>query len=379
MKGFLFTILFIFLFVSSAFSSAMLVVDEKPGPVIDGTYKCNGIEYVQIIPVLKALGFKTTWNETANKLIFKGEAGTGVLSPLSPFITFGAGVFHLPGPPVFLDAKLCVPVEFVSGDLSEILSRKISFNNWESCPAPPPMGLPHRPLYLRKIVIDPGHGGHDPGATSPSGLKEKDIVLLVALKLADRLRDEMGIEVVMTRSDDTFITLGERARITNTSGAQIFISIHANGAFNNTATGTETFFLSFEASDQKAAALAAAENASLRLETDNPMADSDIDDLKTILWDLVRTEVLKDSEKLAIVVQTRLEKQLNLPSRGVKQAPFYVLMGSSIPAILVEIGFMTTVDEASLLADSKFQDRIVYSLFSAILNYDTVRAMEIHK
>ena len=314
-------------------------------------------------------------DEWKSILLFKNETLTGVLSPLSPFVTAGSKVFYLPGPPVFLNARLCVPILFFTKYLSVETRGEIEFENISCSPAPPPVGLPYKPLYLRKIVIDPGHGGHDSGAKSPFGLKEKDVVLAVALKLAGRLRDEMGIEVVMTRSDDTFITLGNRARIANTSDAQVFISIHANGAFNNTATGTETYFLSFEASDRKAAALAAAENASLVFEQGNPLAGSSMDDLKMILWDLVRTEVLKDSEKLAVSVQTKLEKQLNLPSRGVKQAPFYVLMGSSIPAILVEIGFMTTRDEASLLANPMFQDQIVSALFSAILYYDTVRAM----
>jgi len=246
-------------------------------------------------------------------------------------------------------------------------------------PAPAPSDLPYQPLYLKRIVIDPGHGGHDPGACSPKGLKEKDIVLAVSLRLARKLTEEMGIEIIMTRTDDTFIPLGERARIANTSGANLFVSIHANGAFNRTATGTETYFLSQTASDRKAAQLAAAENASLRFEPDNPLASMEMDDLKKILWDMVRTETLKESERMAVSVQGKLEQQLHLRSRGVKQAPFYVLLRTSIPAILVEIGFMTTSSEANQLAAPLFQEQIASALFQALLHYDTIRALENQK
>jgi N-acetylmuramoyl-L-alanine amidase len=326
--------------------------------------------------VLAAFGFSTLWNETSQKLIFKNKSGAGVLSPLSPYVIFDTQLVRLNSKPLFIDAKLFVPIEFVTLILPKISGKKSALKNDRPKLAPSPAGLPYQPLFLKRIVLDAGHGGHDPGAKSPGGMKEKDVVLAVAQRLAIKLQDEMGIEVVMTRNDDRFITLGNRARIANTSGAQIFVSIHANGAFNDEATGTETYFLSFEASDRKSAQIARAENASVQLELDNPFQGSAGDDLKAILWDLVQTETLKESEKLAIAVQSKLMQQMNMPSRGVKQAPFYVLMGSSIPAILVEIGFITTRHEANQLADPFVQTRIANALFMAILNYDTLRAIQ---
>lgn len=370
-------LIYIFILPATTFGQAVFESDGKPLAPLEQAYEYSGHKYIAAVPFLKSLGFETFWNERSNKLVFKNEFGAGVISPLSPYVIFEAKSHRMQAAPIFIGGALCVPVEFGTGALFKLAGNKITLVGFTPKPVPTALGMPYRPLFLKKIVLDAGHGGHDSGAKSPSGLKEKDVVLAITLKLAKRLREEMGIEVVLTRSDDTFITLGNRARITNTSGADIFVSIHANGAFNNTATGTETFFLSFEASDRKAARMAAAENASIKFEQGNPLLDSGMDDLKKILWDMVRTEVLKDSEKLAIAVQGKLEKQLMLPSRGVKQAPFYVLMGSSIPAILVEVGFVTTSDEAAMLANPKFQDRIVSALFSALLHYDTVRATEI--
>jgi len=372
-------ILCVLALAAPVFGSAVLVIEGAPIVELSAVFTYSGQDYVEILPVLHALGYKAFWNEHSCKLVFKNESSAGVLSTRSDFVAVGTRVFHLPAHPVYLDARLCVPVKFVTSDLRAVTGKTIALEKVQAKPAPPPLGLPYRPLFLKRIVIDPGHGGHDSGAKSPTGIKEKDIVLAVALRLARRLREDMGIEVIMTRSRDRFITLGNRARIANASGADLFFCIHANGAFNNTATGTETFFLSYEASDRKAAALAAAENASFQLEADNPFAGTDMDDLKKILWDMVRTEVLKDSERLAIAVQGRLATQLNLPSRGVKQAPFYVLMGSSIPAILVEIGFMTTSTEAYLLANPRYQEQIASALFEALLHYDTVRAAQMRE
>ena len=359
-----------------AHGGARLVVDGKAIAKLDGTYRHDGRDYVDVVPILRALGFSTIWNEQARKLMFKNERGAGVLSTQSAFVQFDSRTSFLFNAPRFLNARLCVPVGFVQRDLPIITGHTVVLEDFFATPPPAPIGLPYQPLFLKRVVIDPGHGGHDPGACSPHGLKEKHVVLAVAKQLARRLSEDMGIDVVMTRNDDRFIPLGQRARIANTSGADLFVSIHANGAFNQTATGTETFFLSFEASDRKAARMAAAENASLRLEKDNPLATSGFDDIKAILWDMVQTETLRESERLAATVQEKLAHQFHLHSRGVKQAPFYVLMGSSIPAILVEIGFMTTSDEADQLANPQIQEQIATALFLALVHYDTLCALD---
>lgn len=367
------------LFASQANGAGHLVVDGVPRTDLKTVYRFEGTDYLLAQTVFDALGFEFFWNEISHKLVFKNESGAGVLSPYSPYVTFGTRTFYQKSRPLFLGGTLCVSERFVTEILFSITGKKVELKGYEPEPAPAALGMPYRPLFLKRIVIDPGHGGHDSGAVSPAGLKEKDIVLKVSHILAKKLQDEMGIQIIMTRTDDRFITLGDRARIANTSGADLFFCIHANGAFNRNATGTETFFLSFEASDRKAAKLAAAENASLRFEDGNPLKDSDLDDLKLILWDMVQAETLKESEKLAIAVQSKLQKLLQLPSRGVKQAPFYVLMGSAIPAILVEIGFITTSEEANQLADERFQEKIADALFLALVNYDTTRAVELQK
>ena len=356
-------------------AGVILSFDDKQ-VAVDGYYDYGGHRYIEAVPALRAMGYATTWNEPAGKLLFKSEAGAGILTPYSPFAIYGAKSRRLSAPPVFLDGRFCVPEDFFLSALPLLAGVEIGKKEGTAVTPPAHMAAPYRPMFLKKVVIDAGHGGHDSGATSSTGVKEKDVNLAVAKRLARRLRDEMGIEVVLTREDDRFLTLGQRAQIGNTSGADFFLSIHSNGAMNKSATGTETFFVSFEASDRRAARLAEMENASIRFEEDNPMVIAGGDDLKRILWDMVHNETVKESEKLAIAVQEKLEQQLHLPSRGVKQAPFYVLMGTSIPAILVEIGFVTTVKEAELLDSPVFQERITDALLRAILHYDTTMAIK---
>jgi N-acetylmuramoyl-L-alanine amidase len=369
-------LLFLLLVIASpVFGSATATIDGK-STVRVAAYDRDGVIYVELGPVVAALGFNSSWNESSQKLLLRTDEHVLVVTPRSRYAIVDGRLRRMVGAPVFLGSRLCVPMAFVTGPLAEHVHKPIVFSEPDLATPPPPPALPHTPLYLKKIVLDSGHGGHDPGAKSPEGHKEKDINLAVAARLARRLTHEMGIEVVMTRSDDRFITLSERARIANTSDADLFLSIHANGAYNDVATGTETYFLSFDASDIQAARLAKAENDSFTMAEEGPFGVGGGDDLKQILWDMVRTETLKESEKLASAVQSKLEMELHMPSRGVKQAPFYVLMGSSIPAILVEVGFMTTSKEAAKLASPPVQEKIADALFSALLHYDTFMATQ---
>ncbi|MCB1154975.1 N-acetylmuramoyl-L-alanine amidase, partial [bacterium] len=199
-----------------------------------------------------------------------------------------------------------------------------------------------------------------------------DINLAIGLKLRDRLVRDMGIEVIMTREGDYFIPLGGRTTIGNRSDADLFMSIHANGATRRSATGLETYFLSMEATDKQAARLAAEENKSAQYDTEGLFAGGveNEDDLKTILRDMISSENMKASEQLAASVQKRMVETLNLPNRGVKQAPFFVLVGSKAPAILVETGFVSNPDEARVLASESVQEQIADALYEAILYYD---------
>lgn len=213
------------------------------------------------------------------------------------------------------------------------------------------------------VVIDPGHGGEAEGAIGRSGVEEKNITLDVARLLADHLRGT-GARTVLTRSGDENLELTDRTAIANHEQADLFISLHVNAAYGRSAHGAETFFLSLEASDEEAAALAAAEDGNGDDDVEN--RDSD---LAFILWDLAQSHHLAESQRLAKLVQGEFNTSLGLLDRGVKQAPFRVLRGAGMPAILVELGFISNPEEERKLQDSGYQRQLVDALVRAISAY----------
>jgi len=213
----------------------------------------------------------------------------------------------------------------------------------------------------RTVVIDPGHGGADLGARGPNGVLEKELTLAVARKLA-RLLGAQGVKVVLTRTSDAFVALSERTEIANRAHAAMFVSIHANSAPEQAIAGSETYFLSLEASDDEAMRVAMTENDVFKQEG---TADADRDVVGAILGDLIRTEHLRESSALAASIQRHLA-ELPGESRGVKQAPFVVLTGVNMPAALVEIGFITNPAEAVRMGQRDRQDAIASALAAAI-------------
>ncbi|HHL39756.1 MAG TPA: N-acetylmuramoyl-L-alanine amidase [Deltaproteobacteria bacterium] len=223
---------------------------------------------------------------------------------------------------------------------------------------------------LKVIVIDPGHGGRDSGAIGPGGLKEKDVTLEVALETARRLRSATRATVLLTRTTDEYVTLEDRTAFANSRGADIFISIHANAARRAGARGVETFFLSFEASDEDAREVAAFENDVIRLDTEyNDAVESD---LMAILWDLTQTETHHASSMLAESVHRALTAYTGGENRGVKQAPFIVLFNATMPAVLVEMGFITNPSEEKRLSESGFQKKIAEAIVKGVLDFEGV-------
>lgn len=217
---------------------------------------------------------------------------------------------------------------------------------------------------IRRIVVDPGHGGHDSGAVGPSGVQEKDVVLAIALKLRDMLKEELGLDVVMTRSTDVFIPLEERTAIANKVNADLFVSVHANAANNHSASGIETYYLNL-AKTEKAARLAAKENGTT-LEK--------VSVLQAILFDLMANYKLNDSAHLADDVQRALhkrisEQQSNVKNLGVKQGPFYVLVGATMPSILVETAFVSNAQEEARLKDPAYQEATAEGIMEGVRGY----------
>ncbi len=229
-------------------------------------------------------------------------------------------------------------------------------------------------LGVKRVVIDPGHGGKDFGAPGYlKGVHEKKVVLQIAKRLAQKIRDDLKLEAVLTRNSDRFLTLEERTAFANTQGADLFVSIHTNANRDNRAYGIETYFLNL-ATDEEAIRVAAMENAT---------STKNISDLQKILYDLMQNAKINESSRLASYVQGSIIRHLNdnrydrIKNKGVKQAPFYVLLGAQMPSILIEASFISNPRECKRLADPKFQDRMAEGVVQGIRSYIKATSPEV--
>ncbi|HXZ10902.1 MAG TPA: N-acetylmuramoyl-L-alanine amidase [Candidatus Sulfotelmatobacter sp.] len=220
-------------------------------------------------------------------------------------------------------------------------------------------------LKISRIVIDPGHGGHDTGTIGPHGLMEKDLCLDVAQRLGRLIEDKLpGAEVIYTRKDDTFVPLEDRTAIANQASADLFISIHANSSRDHAARGVETYYLNFSTSEESME-VAARENA---------RSQESMHDLEEIIKKIARNEKIEESKELASDIQESLTQRLQLAShsqkdRGVKKAPFIVLIGANMPSVLSEISFVSNPNDERLLRKGDQRQRIADGLYRGIANY----------
>ena len=236
-------------------------------------------------------------------------------------------------------------------------------------PAEPSTRARQAAAPLRTIVLDAGHGGHDSGAVGPGGLMEKELVLEVTRRVARLLEDRANVKVLLSRDSDHFVTLKDRTSFANRAGADLFVSIHANAHRVVASEGVEVYFLSSEATDNAARQLASAENSVVQLEKPTSARAGRSEIVRTMLWDLAQAEFQTESSRLAETVLDSMSQSLRIPNRGVKQAGFYVLGGAAMPAILVEIGFVTNPKEERRLKDAKYRDEIARAIFSGLADY----------
>jgi N-acetylmuramoyl-L-alanine amidase len=220
-------------------------------------------------------------------------------------------------------------------------------------------------LKIGRIVIDAGHGGHDSGTLGVDGIEEKDVVLDVALRLGKLLHDRLGTEIIYTRSDDTFVPLETRTAIANKAQADLFLSIHANSSPEASARGVETYYLNFT-SDPTALDVAARENA---------VSDQSIHQLSDLVKKIALKDKIAESREFASDVEGSLyaglqKNNAGLKDRGVKKAPFVVLIGANMPSILAEISFVTNPKDAEQLRDPEYRERVAESLYKGVARYE---------
>jgi N-acetylmuramoyl-L-alanine amidase len=298
----------------------------------------------------------------------------------APLVPSALAVNYKPGPPPVSPVAVAVLAKPASTSISPSISSVTPAVVETGPPTAPPVetALPAKRnstgdrsmirvlgLKVGRIVLDPGHGGHDTGTVGPGGLREKDLVLDVAQRLGRLIETRMGSEVIFTRSDDTFIPLERRTEIANEAKADLFLSIHANSSPLRSAAGVETYYLNFTTS-RSALDLASRENSGSQMT---------VYELQGLLQKIALKDKVEESREFATRVQTALytlsakTTDARSKDRGIKKAPFVVLIGASMPSVLAEIGFVSNAHDESVMRREEYRERTAEALYKGISNY----------
>ena len=319
------------------------------------TFSMNNVPYFVLTTMCDQEGVKWDYDPLSKIVILKSQGKEFKLLIGSKKIMIDETFSELSGPVEIRESVIYAPVDlrgYMPGALCKL----------------PRTTLPLRAGVLRpveSVIIDAGHGGKDTGAIGRYGLREKDVVLDVVEKVKEDL-EHCGLKVYLTRSDDEFVELPDRSRIANGKKADLFVSIHANANHSRWIEGFEVYYLT-ESVDDNARALASAENSSLEINNQSfwnqPLS------LKAMLWDLIYTENRKESIVLAKAICNSVSKQMKLKMLGVKGAPFAVLKGTQMPAVLVEIGYISNSEGERKLRDAEYRKRMAEAIAEGIFQF----------
>lgn len=318
------------------------------------TYNINGIPYIGLIPLCNLRNINWQY-DTFSRLVVLNKDGHRINLMLGDsLVLVDSKPQYLKHPVDIYQGTIVVPLKFKEQVLDILfpVSRTTA-------------GSRKVPLNLKKIVIDAGHGGYDPGAIGKSGLREKDINLDIVKRLSSLFRSE-GVEVVMVRSTDRFIPLSSRVAVANRSRADLFLSIHTNANRVRGLNGFEVYYVSSTANGSRRA-LQSAQNAAL--DFDSSCFASNSLDLKATLWDMIHTYDRAESIKLARSICQNMDRGLEVKVIGIKGAEFYVLKGARMPAVLVEVGFLSNSAEERMLRNSYYRQKIAEGIFEGVRNY----------
>ncbi len=312
--------------------------------------------YYNLNDIKKVVGFEIVGEPATDRFIIKYDGKRIVLIPDNQWAVFDSNIVNFPIPPKFKKDKLWIPLPFLEELFLHFLKLRIHKKGEKF--------VTNEAIHtIRKIVIDPGHGGKDPGAVGPTKLYEKTIALKISKLVAELLEKELGITCLLTRDTDVFIPLRKRALIANKSKADLFLSIHCNAHKSREKHGTEVYFLS-PAKTTWARAVEARENASIKWEEKEQTGD-----VESILWDLAQTEFLKESNDLSGKLVNSLSGAIKTKNRGVKQANFYVLRGVYMPACLLEIEFISNRKGEKNLRNKKYQQKVAQGILQGVREF----------
>lgn len=372
---------------ASAFSVKLVDTNGELQSEIDGVKTDNSV-LTNLVDFFRTMDFDVDWDASLNNLIVDKESGEFRFRPDSKFVKTGSDEIALSSSPVLRDGNLFLDVQSLVDLFGKHSSKSLiwnatrnqiqlrSQNQWSGGSDDDPIGEfieesdPSDDGML--VVVDPGHGGRDPGAIGYNGLQEKKVVLEMAKQLKAQLEgDYPDLNIRLTRSSDEFLPLQKRTQIANELDADLFISIHANSGRSSVAKGFELFTLSGEASDPSAKELAEVENSALRYEG---YSKDELDDVSWILWQLRSTIHTRESRRVARMMLSEMENALPSRNRGLKQAPFWVLKDARMPAILVESGFLSNPEGERRLRTQSYQRKVARSIAEAVDNYRQKRS-----
>ena len=318
------------------------------------TYNINGSTYYSLFSLCQARGIEWQYDTFSRVAVLNKGTHKVSLRARDTLVLVDGNELNLDKPVDLYQGAIVVPYKFKDQVIDVLF--KVSVPEKTTAP---------QAQKIRKVVIDSGHGGMDPGAIGRTGLREKDVNLDIAKRLAEILRSE-GVDAVLTRTTDSFVPLSTRAFIANTSGADLFVSIHSNANRVKSMNGFETYYVAPTVSDTSRALLSA-KNAKLNL--DNRCFASSSQDLKATLWDMIYTNARAESIELANSISRSMDGNLDARILGIKAARFQVLREVRMPAVLIEVGFVSNLDEERLLKNNFYRQKLAESIAEGIKNY----------
>jgi len=358
----LFFLLLLVLF-SIVHADVIVEYNTSLAPEIIKTIKIDSVDYFNVYELNKTFKAKISddlLDQRVNVNIYHEQL---IFLLDSSLVQHGSDYFNMTYNIIQSDGKYFLPVVFIKDILPQILSNMLK---WESNKL-----IAQTPIdnSIRRIVLDPGHGGKDPGAVGYSKKNfEKEVVLELALKLKKKLEQQLDVVVLLSRDKDEFVSLQQRTKFANENSADLFISLHCNAHRNSKIDGIEVYYLSTAKTDE-ARAVEAMENQVVYEYEGGKEAVKKYDDLAFILADMAQSEHLEESFNLGANLQTALVNATKAYNRGVKQANFYVLRGAFMPSVLLEFGFLSNKEEEKKLINSSYQEKLIDSVFIGIRDF----------
>ena len=324
-------------------------------------YSINGITYYPLVSLCDLRGVDIKYDTLIQTAYLSKDAKFVNLRAGDSLVLVNDNTMHLNYPVDIYQGTMVIPKQFKEQIFDILFPQDI----------PTYRRVSREKIKISKVVIDAGHGGNDPGAIGKNGLREKDVNLDIAKRLSDLLRAE-GVYTAFTRSSDKFIPLSTRVSIANKSGADLFISIHSNANRSRSLSGFEVYYVAPSISDSKRASMTA-KSASLNLK--NAVFASNSQDLHAIIWDMIYTNSRAESIGLARSLCKVMDSSIDANIRGVKGARFQVLKGIRTPGILIEVGFVSNLNEERLLRSSAYRQKLAEGMLEGIRGYSQDMAL----